>query len=84
MGDGLYLYYRIKVRVKDPLQATSDELYINNDILYIGNNCVSDLNEIVPYINESEDITKPIFSLCRISKCLENAQRKFIFSECGF
>lgn len=91
--DGLYMYYRLKIPTKTALTSTdlSGRLYFddNTGIVMIGDNeisCSKQLHDIIssdyPEAEYSfaEFIEYPIFSICRISSCLENLQRKFIFT----
>lgn len=93
--DGLYMYYRLKVITKEKLDEVSgsyDRLYYDaaSDKLMIGDkpitesvqleNIVDDDNINKSYGISGEIIEEPIFSICRISACLENLQRKYIFN----
>ena len=95
--DGLYMYYRLKVPTKKTLdeisQSSGKRLYYDADAdkLMIGNKELvssEQLRDIVD--NDSpetsygivEFIERPVFSICRISNCLENLQRKYIFDGC--
>lgn len=91
-NDGLYMYNRWQILISDSA-ATEFSIYYNpNDgKLYEGNIALSAIrfNELVPVIQDDVNITKyniydhieePVFSICKISKCLEDNQRKFIFN----
>lgn len=88
--DGLYIYYRLKVPVKSKLQDDIEEsrLYFDDstDKLMIGAKEVTDslqleniINDSVKYGISDKIVEEPIFSICKISACLENLQRKYIF-----
>ena len=92
--DGLYMYYRLKVPTKKILEGDLDtRLYYDEDVqeLMIGNeevvtseqleNIVDDDFPHTTYKLAGEIIEEPIFSICRISECLANSQRQYIFEE---
>jgi hypothetical protein len=91
--DGLYMYYRLKVPTKTKLEGESLEgrLYFDNTTnkLMIGIKEVTKSSELEDVIDDdaphttygisSDIVEEPVFSICRISACLENLQRKYIF-----
>ena len=95
-NDGLYMYYRLKVPTKTKLDSVSapikGRLYYDDVLkkLMIGTepvvkseqleNVVDDDSPHTAYGISEEIVEEPIFSICRISACLENLQRKYIFS----
>lgn len=93
--DGIYMYYRLKVPTKTKLGNSdlTSRLYYDDttDKLMIGNDEVSTSKQLEDIVDDdypdtkygiTEFIEKPIFSICRISSCLENLQRKYIFEGC--
>lgn len=93
--DGLYMYYRLKVPTKKKLdeisQSYGTRLYYDADAdkLMIGNTIITKSKQLEDVVDDDnintsygvlEIIEEPIFSICRISACLENLQRKYIFS----
>lgn len=91
--DGLYMYYRLKIPTKTSLASTdlTDRLYFDDTvgIVMLGDKevtCSEQLHEIIDSdfpeskYGFAEFIEYPVFSICRISACLENMQRKFIFT----
>lgn len=92
-NDGLYMYYRLKVPTKTMLGEENIEtrLYFDDSTnkLMIGNlevtrskqleDVVDDDSPSATYGISSDIIEEPVFSICRISTCLENLQRKYIF-----
>lgn len=94
--DGLYMYYRLKVPTKTKLDSVSapitGRLYYDDVLkkLMIGTepvvkseqleNIIDDDSPHTSYGISEEIVEEPIFSICRISACLENLQRKYIFS----
>lgn len=92
--DGLYMYYRLKVPTKNTLdeisQSYGTRLYYDSDSnkLMIGNTAVIKSEQLEDVVDDDninitygvvEIVEEPIFSICRISACLENLQRKYIF-----
>lgn len=90
--DGLYMYYRLKVPTKNKLEnvTTTNRLYFDKTTqkLMIGNDEVETSEQLENVVNDdspytsygvTEMIEEPVFSICRISTCLANLQRKFIF-----
>lgn len=93
--DGLYMYYRLKVPTKTKLDSVSapitGRLYYDDvsEKLMIGTepvvkseqleNVIDDDSPHTTYGISAEIVEEPVFSICRISACLENLQRKYIF-----
>ena len=92
--DGLYMYYRIKVPTKSRLENNiGNRLYVDdtdaNEKLMIGEQEVTTSRQLEDVVDDDSPRTsygisdtiveEPIFSICRISSCLENMQRKYIF-----
>lgn len=92
-SDGLYMYYRWKIATTDLLEDTDkkDRLYFDNNSekLMIGDKELEEedlrhiINDDAPDLELGiiETFEKPIFSICKISLCLENLQRKYIFEQ---
>ena len=90
--DGLYMYYRLQIPTKTKLEGQDlfGRLYFDDssEKLMIGAKEViysKQLEDVVDDDSPSasygivEIIEEPIFSICRISTCLENLQRRYIF-----
>lgn len=93
--DGIYMYYRLKITTKSLLEGVEldDRLYYNDDSnkLMLGNKELVSSEQLKDIVDNDypetsygiiEFIERPVFSICRISNCLENLQRKYIFDEC--
>ena len=90
--DGIYMYYRLKITTLSLLGESDleDRLYYddNSDKLMIGLTEVTTSKQLENIVDDDypetkfgiiEFVEKPVFSICRISSCLENLQRKYIF-----
>lgn len=90
-SDGLYMYYRLKIATTDLDIDKENRLYFDtsSEKLMIGDKEI-DEEDLRHIINDDSPKTafgiidifeKPIFSICKISLCLENLQRKYIFEQ---
>lgn len=93
--DGVYMYYRLKIVTKSLLEDVELEnrLYYDDvsDKLMIGNKELISSEQLKDIVDDDypetsygiiEFVERPVFSICRISNCLENLQRKYIFDGC--
>lgn len=92
--DGLYVYYRLKI-INTNNESSLEELgenriHFNEDTkkLMIGSKELEDSAQLETIINSDSPnllgvidmLEEPVFSICKVSTCLENLQRKYIFS----
>ena len=94
--DGLYVYYRLKIATTQLDELNTQHRLYFDDItkkLMIGDDEVTESSQLEDVIDDDSPntswgiidiIEEPIFSICRISRCLENLQRKYIFNETHF
>lgn len=91
--DGLYMYYRLAIFTKERLgENCTDKLYYDEskDKLMLGNEEVNSsvqLEKIVDKIETEyaiiEFVEEPVFSICRLTHCLSEYQRKFVLEGCS-
>ena len=91
INDGLYMYYRLKIATTELDINTENRLYfdVTTQKLMIGDTEVTESKQLRDVIDDASPNTKfgvidlleePVFSICKISSCLENLQRKYIFN----
>lgn len=90
--DGLYMYYRLAIYTKEYLKENYIEKFyydVTNNKLMLGETEITTSAQLEAIVDDIKTeysiidiVEEPVFSICRLSHCLFDYQRKFVLEGC--